>query len=327
MHRKTRQRDCARIVGNDAEELSEIFSQRVMTEVRVRSLEGEREIRYRTTAYYDFFFETLVPSGVALEMPEGAGVDLYGLFLCQSGRHEMKVGARRVLSTPGFASLGEMPRTSELTHSANSEVLGVYVGRAEMARHLSDLIERPIEGSVDFAANVDLAKGAGVTITALASALRIGLSGEAPLLASPIAMKQLKEAMIALLLEGVPHRFSRELNRPIAGASPSYVKRAIEFMHANISCPISAAEIAAACGVGVRALNATFPRFQNMPMMKYLREIRLRAVRQELQDLTGAASVAEVALKWGFDHMGRFSQQYQSRFGELPSQTLRRSRR
>jgi transcriptional regulator GlxA family with amidase domain len=43
--------------------------------------------------------------------------------------------------------------------------------------------------------------------------------------------------------------------------------------------------------------------------------------RREL--LTGAASVTDVATRWGFFHLGRFSQEYGQLYGERPSQTLR----
>jgi transcriptional regulator GlxA family with amidase domain len=33
--------------------------------------------------------------------------------------------------------------------------------------------------------------------------------------------------------------------------------------------------------------------------------------------------VAGVALRWGFAHMGRFSNEYKQRYGESPSKTLR----
>lgn len=57
--------------------------------------------------------------------------------------------------------------------------------------------------------------------------------------------------------------------------------------------------------------------------MHYLRDLRLQRVRDEL--LSGSGSpVASVALRWGFEHMGRFATQYRQAFGETPSQTLRR---
>ncbi len=193
-----------------------------------------------------------------------------------------------------------------------------------MVRHLSELIERPVTRPLEFAPNIDLAKGAGLAITALARALQAGLAGDAPLLRSPIAMQRMKETMIALLLESVPHRFSDGLRVPVTAVSPYYVKRAIEYMWANAYRPVSASEIAAECGVGVRALNSGFRRFKAMPMMAYLREIRLSAVRQELRDPTSIGAIGEIAGKWGFTHLGRFSSEYEKRFGELPSQTRRR---
>ena len=37
-------------------------------------------------------------------------------------------------------------------------------------------------------------------------------------------------------------------------------------------------------------------------------------------------SITEIAGRWGFSHMGRFAVEYRKRFGEPPSQTLRRAR-
>jgi AraC family ethanolamine operon transcriptional activator len=37
-------------------------------------------------------------------------------------------------------------------------------------------------------------------------------------------------------------------------------------------------------------------------------------------------NVTAIALKWGFNHIGRFSLTYRARFGESPSRTLLRRR-
>ena len=76
-------------------------------------------------------------------------------------------------------------------------------------------------------------------------------------------------------------------------------------------------------GVSTRSLYAGFRDFVGASPMQYLRELRLERARAELLG-SDAANVAAVALRWGFAHLGRFSSEYRQRFGETPSETLKR---
>jgi AraC-like DNA-binding protein len=55
-----------------------------------------------------------------------------------------------------------------------------------------------------------------------------------------------------------------------------------------------------------------------------MRQRKLERVHAELQLATARST--EVALNHGFLHLGRFSEAYRKRFGELPSQTWQRQR-
>jgi len=59
---------------------------------------------------------------------------------------------------------------------------------------------------------------------------------------------------------------------------------------------------------------------------RYLRLVRLNGVRRDLKSRAHEArvKVQDVAARWGFSHMGHFSQDYKALFGELPSETRRR---
>ncbi|WP_425338418.1 helix-turn-helix domain-containing protein [Thiorhodococcus minor] len=59
---------------------------------------------------------------------------------------------------------------------------------------------------------------------------------------------------------------------------------------------------------------------------RYILARRLHSAREVLRNAR-SASVTVAALDQGFEHLGRFSQHYQTLFGELPSRTLQRSRR
>jgi AraC-like DNA-binding protein len=61
--------------------------------------------------------------------------------------------------------------------------------------------------------------------------------------------------------------------------------------------------------------------------MRYLRDRRLDHARDRLTGGDRAPTVAEAALEAGFTHLGRFSQVYRERFGETPSNGLKRTAR
>ncbi|WP_269744634.1 helix-turn-helix domain-containing protein [Rhodococcus sp. AW25M09] len=76
-------------------------------------------------------------------------------------------------------------------------------------------------------------------------------------------------------------------------------------------------------GVGPRTLQAAFQRERGTTPLEELRRARLARAHADLLDATpDGTSVTEVATRWGFFHLGRFSQFYRSEFGLSPSQTL-----
>jgi transcriptional regulator GlxA family with amidase domain len=103
------------------------------------------------------------------------------------------------------------------------------------------------------------------------------------------------------------------------------VRAAVEYIHAHAAEPLTVSEIARAADFSVRGLQEAFQRSLDRTPMMYLREVRLRRVHEDLLRTEYATtSVATVASRWGFTHLGRFSGEYLQRFGEYPRQTLRR---
>ena len=102
-----------------------------------------------------------------------------------------------------------------------------------------------------------------------------------------------------------------------------HVKWAMDFMQEHIAEPISLSEIAVAAKVSVRTLQQGFRQFRNTTPIAYLHEIRMIAARRDLLEADSTQAVADIALRWGFTHFGRFAADYKKRFGQLPSQTLR----
>jgi len=101
------------------------------------------------------------------------------------------------------------------------------------------------------------------------------------------------------------------------------VRRAEEYMHAYLADPPSVLDLCREVGVSERTLRYAFQEVRGLSPMAYFKAARLNAVREELKAADAdAASVHEVARRWGFRHSGEFAADYRRLFGELPSQTL-----
>jgi AraC-like DNA-binding protein len=142
----------------------------------------------------------------------------------------------------------------------------------------------------------------------------------------PVVATRLADALVNALLLGVPHNYSHLLARtPPSALEPRYVRRVEEYIAANAHCHISVADLAAVAGVCARTLFSAFRAHRGQSPMGLLRAQRFELARQRLLSSPGAA-VGEVAFSCGFEHLGRFSIGYRKRFGETPTQTLRRRR-
>ncbi|WP_422014859.1 helix-turn-helix domain-containing protein [Roseateles sp.] len=75
-----------------------------------------------------------------------------------------------------------------------------------------------------------------------------------------------------------------------------------------------------------RSLQNGFRQVADMTPVHYLRSLRLNAVRQRLLATpAGDPRVSQAAADAGFEHLGHFGTRYRQLFGELPSQTPRRT--
>lgn len=136
--------------------------------------------------------------------------------------------------------------------------------------------------------------------------------------------RQLEETAMLMLLTGHEHTGAEQMARKPPAPAPRHVRAAEEFMRANAGEPLTLAEIAEAAGVSIRTLTAGFRNFRDQSPMQQLRDIRMAAARDDLLRGAGTEGVADIALRWGFGNFGRFAGDYRRRYGETPSETLRR---
>jgi AraC-like DNA-binding protein len=83
-------------------------------------------------------------------------------------------------------------------------------------------------------------------------------------------------------------------------------------------------ELCATANVSERTLQYAFRDIMGMSPLTYLHRLRLHRARDELRKARSATTtVTDVAMNWGFWHLGEFSRAYKNCFGEVPSATLK----
>jgi AraC-like DNA-binding protein len=115
-------------------------------------------------------------------------------------------------------------------------------------------------------------------------------------------------------------------DRPARGEAGCDVDALKAWLTSQSHRAVRITELAKRAGLSPRTIERAFLRTGCTPL-EYLRNARLDHVRRLLVEPTSTLTVAEAAAAAGFRQLGRFAGEYRQHFGELPSQTLARSRR
>lgn len=146
------------------------------------------------------------------------------------------------------------------------------------------------------------------------------------LLDDPAAVRQLRDALLMEWIEAVPPAIDTRGLESVA-ARRRLVDRARALMLAQADEPMSVLELCRHVGASQRKLSYCFQDVLGMSPARYLRALRLNAVRRALKTNDDPRTgVQDIAARLGFWHLGQFALDYKRQFGELPSQTLRKAR-
>jgi transcriptional regulator GlxA family with amidase domain len=175
-----------------------------------------------------------------------------------------------------------------------------------------------------FAPTPDYALGYSHHLSDLVYFLARQLDQAAPGLPPPL-LRELEQAIIVAFLSVNEHTLSRQLHQDTPHAALREVRRAEDYIEANWYRAITIEELAEVTQVSVRNLFRSFRKARGYSPMAFLRMLRLKKVKQMLDEGGLKTSVTGAALLCGFQNAGHFARQYREMFGELPSTTLARA--
>lgn len=246
-------------------------------------------------------------------------IALRGHSITQAGGVTTDINARQIAITPsGIAS-----RTA---CEAEHERLTLRLNHGLLLQKLTTLLGVKPKGqlTLEFGIGTDEPYARG--LCQLLQFLSRQLNSTAAQLPAA-ACRELEQAVQMAVLWASHHNFSHLLERQEKEPAPGVVRRLEEFIEAHWCEAITIDRLAAEAGVSARSIFRAFDRSRGYSPMAFAKSIRLRRAREMLISGEPGTSVTATAFKCNFASPGHFASDYRDTFGELPSETVSRSRR
>ena len=211
--------------------------------------------------------------------------------------------------------------------AAGTSSLAVSLTRESVTSALTSLLGEPPSADVRFDLALRTTESRARNWMDLVAQVNRQSAEPGSLLSRPAVADPLAESIVAGFLLAVRNSYSEVLARPAPPPRPESIRTAIELIETDPTTPWTVAALAQKCDVSTRTLQSGFRHHLGVSPMGYLRSVRLRRAHEELRAADPyVESVAAVAQRWGFHHLGRFAAAHEAEYGQPPSQTLRSSR-
>lgn len=271
-----------------------------------------------TMAYLDY--------AVATEIAVGRSADAYTVHMTTSGQATVRIDDDERVLTPFFALVVSPGMGYRLHVEHDSPQMIVRIERPAMERQLSRMLGRSLDAPIVFEPVGDLTTDAAARWHGALNILSAEVMSPSSLIQQGVGAASLEELIISTLLYIQRHNYSGRLVGEPRRSGRAAVRRSVEYIERHLAEPISLEDLARYARMSPRSIQVGFREDLDTTPSAYIRDLRLERVRQTLMAALpeDGVNVTDAAQRWGFTHLGNFSGLYRRRFGETPSQTLRR---
>jgi AraC-like DNA-binding protein len=248
----------------------------------------------------------------------------YHVCVPLKGWLESRHRGQQLTLTPALAAIYRPDAEMAVTRwPAGSRHLAVKIDQVAVDRALETLVDDPLDLPIAFDAALPLNAGAAQDWVRLVLMVHRPLECPDSLIRNPLVWDPLVEGLIHGLLLVADHPYRQVLAAPAGRGRPAAVRDAMDLIEAGPHLPLTTSVLAKQCHVSVRTLQEGFRRHLGMSPMTYLRVVRLRRAHRDLRSADPAhTTVACLAHRWGFTHLGRFAAAHQRMYGQTPLQAL-----
>ncbi|NMO00706.1 AraC family transcriptional regulator [Gordonia sp. TBRC 11910] len=267
--------------------------------------------------------------GAAVDVDISEPIDYYDVIFALSGSSAItsRDSGRGVIDAGHGAVLSPGMR-ARMTMSDDYGQLHLRIERTTLDRRLDAVLGRPSGAVTVFDVPLDLG---APSVASWFQFLRLGLRDldtAGGIAAHPLAAASWQDHLLTGLLVSQANSYAGALADRAAGRPARRVLQAVlDYIEEHIDEPMSMADLAGVAGMSTRSLQRAFRDELSTSPTAHVQNLRLDRVHEQLTATdSGEASVTDVAYRWGFTHLSRFAAAYRARFGEPPSETVKKSR-
>ena len=268
-----------------------------------------------------------------LDLHIAASLDLprcgsyYAVHMPMNGRAVGTINGTEFEANPIHALVTNPNDKLEMRLDHDSPQLIIRIEQEALERYLMRLIGRMLRHRLAFEPDLDLTTHPANRWNGAIQLLHTEVFYADSLVHSGRGIGPLEELIMSSLLM-VQESSYESLLGPAPTTRPGRrpVRHALDYMEHHLSEPITMADLVKHTGASIRSIQQGFRDELGTTPMAYLRDRRLERARQELVDAhpSDGVTVTGVAEHWGFNHLGGFAVLYRKRWGEPPSETLRK---
>jgi AraC-like DNA-binding protein len=262
-----------------------------------------------------------------VRLVNSTALDDYHINVPLTGHAESWCGTQTALATPTQAAVFLPGCPAGIVWAADCAQLCVKFSRVDLELELEGLLGRPVARPLYFTHAMNLTADSSRTWLSVLSVLYREFSRSESIVQNPKMGRHFEKLLMHGFLLAQPQYQSMALDaEQRAAPPPKVVRTAVDLIEEHPERSWTTTDLAREVGISVRALQEGFRRHVGLPPLTYLREVRLNRAHAELAaSAAGAVTVAHIAMKWGFGHLGRFGTAYRRKFGVTPQHTLRAS--
>ena len=262
----------------------------------------------------------LLRYGAAVHVAPGALHDFYLFQVPIHGKSSIGVGNQTVVADRHTATVISPDLPLQLDWEQDCEQLLIKIPKPLLNQACTQLLDIAPEDQIEFQPRYCLNNSHGIAWQHQISAM-LSYAAQKDYLPEQW-LQNLQTNLLQHLLITQPNNYSKYFHHTPRMTGQRRLRLARRYIHEHLGENLRLEGIAQACDSSIRSLTDAFRTQLDISPTQYIREARLAAVRKELLQATPTTRITEVATRWGFTHLGRFSAWYKESYQESPLETL-----